>query len=105
MGSTVLQDMQDAWGPQMMVVTELCEGGDLARAIKRHRGTKAMGWYIRSAKIALDIACGLAYLHSMGVHPALSLIHWPCTRIIFELHPTWIVHVQSHDFFERWLPC
>jgi hypothetical protein len=59
---------------QMMVVTELCDGGDLSKAIKRHRGTKAMGWYMRGAKIALDIACGLAYLHTRGVStPAWEL--------------------------------
>eukprot|EP00884_Botryococcus_braunii_P007239 jgi/Botrbrau1/16516/Bobra.0275s0004.1 len=52
---------------EMMVVTELCDGGDLSKAIKRHRGTKAMGWYMRGAKIALDIACGLAYLHTRGI--------------------------------------
>jgi serine/threonine protein kinase len=52
---------------QMMVVTELCDGGDLSKAIRRHRHTKAMGWYTRGAKLSLDVACGLAYLHTMGV--------------------------------------
>jgi hypothetical protein len=52
---------------QAMVVTELCLGGDLARAMRRARGTRAFGWYMRGAKIALDVACGLAYLHQKSV--------------------------------------
>lgn len=70
-------------GAQMMVVTELCDGGDMSKAIKRHRGTKAMGWYMRGAKIALDIACGLAYLHTMGVS-ALEF-HVFEARVMFHL--------------------
>jgi hypothetical protein len=52
---------------QAMVVTELCSGGDLAKAMRRARRTRAFGWYMRGAKIALDVACGLAYLHNSGV--------------------------------------
>jgi hypothetical protein len=52
---------------QAMVVTELCSGGDLAKAMRRARRTRAFGWYMRGAKIALDVACGLAYLHKQGV--------------------------------------
>jgi hypothetical protein len=52
---------------QMMLVTELCDGGDLSKAMKRLRHTDAMGWYSRGAKLCLDVACGLAYLHSRGV--------------------------------------
>ncbi len=50
-----------------MVVTELCDGGDLAKAIWQHRYTKAMNWYTRGAKLSLDVASGLAYLHSRNV--------------------------------------
>jgi hypothetical protein len=57
---------------QAMVVTELCLGGDLARAMRRARGTRAFGWYMRGAKIALDVACGLAYLHQKSVSWPLS---------------------------------
>jgi hypothetical protein len=52
---------------QMMVVTEMCDGGALSKAIWRYRHTKEMGWYTRGAKLCLDVACGLAYLHTMGV--------------------------------------
>jgi hypothetical protein len=59
---------------QMMVVTELCDGGDLAKAIRQHRGTDVMSWYIRGAKLSLDIACGLAYLHSKRVSQLLCIL-------------------------------
>jgi hypothetical protein len=57
---------------QMMVVTELCDGGDLAKAIRQHRGSDVMSWYTRGAKLSLDIACGLAYLHSKRVSVTAS---------------------------------
>ncbi len=47
--------------------------GDLLRALKaaRERGdmpaTSSLGWYARGQHIALDIARGLAYLHSRRV--------------------------------------
>eukprot|EP00884_Botryococcus_braunii_P020299 jgi/Botrbrau1/6953/Bobra.0215s0030.1 len=50
-----------------MVVTELCEGGDLCKAMRRTRQTKAFSWYMRGSKVALDVARGIAYLHHMGI--------------------------------------
>jgi hypothetical protein len=64
-----------AYLTQAMVVTELCSGGDLARAMRRARPTNAFGWSMRGAKIALDVACGLAYLHKKGVSLPLRLKH------------------------------
>eukprot|EP00884_Botryococcus_braunii_P003857 jgi/Botrbrau1/13472/Bobra.0082s0071.2 len=54
-------------GDTIMVVTELCEGGDLYKAMQRSRHSRAFSWYMRGSKVALDVACGLAYLHSKGV--------------------------------------
>jgi hypothetical protein len=72
---------------QAMVVTELCSGGDLAKAMRRARRTRAFGWYMRGAKIALDVACGLAYLHKQGVSSPPSI----CERTLLCL-PTRAMH-------------
>ncbi len=52
----------------MMVVTELCEGGDLAKALVRDtEEPRLLGWYQRGHCLLLDVAYGLAYLHSNKV--------------------------------------
>jgi serine/threonine protein kinase len=46
-----------------MLVTEYCEGGNLARNIVASKVT----WYRRGRRIALDIAKGLVFLHSRRI--------------------------------------
>lgn len=47
----------------MYIVTELCGGSDLWKALRRE-GKASFGWYNRGQQIALDITSGLHYLHA-----------------------------------------
>ncbi|KAI3437798.1 hypothetical protein D9Q98_000245 [Chlorella vulgaris] len=46
-----------------MLVTEYCEGGNLARNIRVGK----VSWYRRGRKVAIDIAKGLVFLHSRRI--------------------------------------
>lgn len=70
---------------QVMVVTELCEGGDLAKALQWDQvEPRVTGWYNRGHSLLLDVAYGLAYLHSNKVGSQDST---------FKL---WLMHAPTH---------
>ena len=54
------------------------QGGDLHEALMQHDCSKlrqeSITWYNRGAKIALDVARGLQYLHGRKV-PIFGLLH------------------------------
>ena len=53
---------------QMLLVTELMQGGDLRSRIRADTANpRRTGWYCDGRYIALGIARGLTYLHSRGV--------------------------------------
>ena len=53
---------------QMMLITELMHGGNLGTRIHAESGPdRKLGWYRTGAGIALSIARGLTYLHSMNI--------------------------------------
>lgn len=59
-------------GAEPMLLVEYCEGGDLRRALNLDSSTKAggeraLGWYKAGHRIALDIARGVHFLHSLDV--------------------------------------
>lgn len=49
--------------PFLLVVTELCSGGDL-QSVLRH---PELRWYGRGGQVALDVCRGMAFMHSQGV--------------------------------------
>eukprot|EP00891_Asterochloris_glomerata_P005403 jgi/Astpho2/5403/Aster-x1291 len=56
---------------EVLLVTELMELGDLGQAIRRDPET--WGWHGRGKAVALDIACGLRFLHTAKPNPILHL--------------------------------
>ncbi|KAK9801331.1 hypothetical protein WJX73_005324 [Symbiochloris irregularis] len=57
-------------GPEVLLVTEFCERGDLYHALGEQEGEHTAGefcWYRRGQDIALDIARGLFSLHSRRI--------------------------------------
>jgi hypothetical protein len=54
---------------QVFLCTEYHAGGNLAVAMKkdRNREPRALGWYARGRKLALDVARGIAFLHANKV--------------------------------------
>ncbi|KAK9812123.1 hypothetical protein WJX73_009346 [Symbiochloris irregularis] len=57
-------------GPEILLVTEFCERGDLYNAIGNQPGEHIAGefcWYRRGQEIALDVARGLFFLHSRRI--------------------------------------
>ena len=59
-----------------LLVLEYMQGGDLLQAIQRDAYPVALGqygWYGKGAKIALDVAKGLVFLHKNKARLALLL--------------------------------
>ena len=58
-----------------LLVLEYMQGGDLREAIQRDfdsQPPKKFGWYGKGAKIALDVAKGLVFLHANKARSHLS---------------------------------
>eukprot|EP00891_Asterochloris_glomerata_P007287 jgi/Astpho2/7287/Aster-01593 len=60
-------------GDEVMLITELMEGGDLGRALLRPESSALFSWYNKGKHVALEIASGLHYLHNMQPHPIMHL--------------------------------
>ena len=57
----------ETWLVQILLITELMQGGDLRKRIKNDTARpRATGWYSQGRFIALGIVRGLVYLHEMG---------------------------------------
>eukprot|EP00208_Stichococcus_sp_RCC1054_P004899 CAMPEP_0206143468 /NCGR_PEP_ID=MMETSP1473-20131121/20656_1 /ASSEMBLY_ACC=CAM_ASM_001109 /TAXON_ID=1461547 /ORGANISM="Stichococcus sp, Strain RCC1054" /LENGTH=452 /DNA_ID=CAMNT_0053538889 /DNA_START=33 /DNA_END=1388 /DNA_ORIENTATION=+ len=70
-----------------MLLLEYCEGGDLRGALAADNteadvdGDRQLGWYASGHRIALDIARGLTYLHTINVvHGDLKSLNILLTR-------------------------
>lgn len=59
----------------MVIVTEWCAGGSLAKSLAAEdaTGKRRMAWRARGRLVALGVARGLAYLHSMRVISTMFL--------------------------------
>jgi serine/threonine protein kinase len=54
-----------AYGPPKL---QYMEGGDLRKALSADElSARRLGWYGKGKSIALDVACGVAFLHSLNV--------------------------------------
>jgi serine/threonine protein kinase len=63
-----LPDLHGARSLQVLLVTELMQGGDLRTRIRKDTAVpRKTGWYQNGRYIALGITRGLLYLHSRGV--------------------------------------